>query len=173
MNPITEYQDYRRYMREFYEERKRNSYFTWREFASLSGFVSPTYLKLVCDGKTRLSKPGVAKVARAMGLEGFDYTFFALLVKFGNAKTDGEKESALQELEREARMNRIRLVDADEVFIVEQQFGHELGAGVAEVAVPGVAVLVPDLDDREVEVVGREDMAIIRPEGRQRELGFA
>ena len=115
MKPIVEYRDYRQYMRDFYEERKRNSYFTWREFASLSGFVSPTYLKLVCDGKTRLSKPGVAKVARAMGLEGFDYTFFALLVKFENAKTDGEKESALQELEREARMNRIRLVDADAI----------------------------------------------------------
>lgn len=115
MKPIVEYKDYRQYMREFYEERKRNSYFTWREFASLSGFVSPTYLKLVCDGKTRLSKPGVAKVARAMGLEGFDYTYFALLVKFGNAKNEVEKESALQELEREARMNKIRIVDADAI----------------------------------------------------------
>ena len=115
MKPIVEYKDYRQYMREFYEERKRSSYFTWREFASLSGFVSPTYLKLVCDGKTRLSKPGVAKVARAMGLEGFDYTYFALLVKFGNAKNEAEKESALQELEREARMNKIRIVDADAI----------------------------------------------------------
>jgi len=115
MKPIVEYKDYRQYMREFYEERKRSSYFTWREFASLSGFVSPTYLKLVCDGKTRLSKPGVAKVARAMGLEGFDYTYFALLVKFGNAKNEVEKESALQELEREARMNKIRIVDADAI----------------------------------------------------------
>lgn len=115
MKPIVEYRDYRLYMRDFYEERKRSSYFTWREFASLSGFVSPTYLKLVCDGKTRLSKPGVAKVARAMGLEGFDYTYFALLVKFGNAKNEVEKESALQELEREARMNKIRIVDADAI----------------------------------------------------------
>jgi hypothetical protein, TIGR02147 len=113
MKPIIEYRDYRQYMRDFYEERKRCSYFTWREFASLSGFVSPTYLKLVCDGKTRLSKPGIAKVARAMGLEGFDCTYFTLLVKFGNAKTDSEKELALKELEREARMNKIRIIDAD------------------------------------------------------------
>ena len=77
MKPITQYNDYRQYMCDFYEERKRSSYFTWRKFASLAGFVSPTYLKLVCDGKTRLSKPGIAKVARAMGLEGFDYTYFA------------------------------------------------------------------------------------------------
>ena len=113
MKPITEYQDYREYMRDFYAERKRSSYFTWRKFASLAGFASPAYLKLVSDGKTSLSKPGIAKAARAMGLEGFDYTYFALLVKFGNAKNESEKEAALQQLEREARMNKIRIVDAD------------------------------------------------------------
>ena len=52
MRPITEYQDYREYMRDFYAERKRSSYFTWRKFASLAGFTSPAYLKLVSDGKT-------------------------------------------------------------------------------------------------------------------------
>ena len=113
MNSITEYNDYRIYMRDFYEERKRISYFTWREFASLAGFVSPTYLKLVCDGKTRLSKPGVEKVARAMGLEGFDYNYFRLLVKFGNAKNADEKGEALRALGREASMNKIRIIDAD------------------------------------------------------------
>lgn len=113
MKPITEYQDYREYMRDFYAERKRSSYFTWRKFASLAGFASPAYLKLVSDGKTSLSKPGIAKAARAMGLEGFDYTYFALLVKFGNAKNDSEKEDALKELESEARMNKIRIVNAD------------------------------------------------------------
>ena len=113
MNSITEYNDYRIYMRDFYEERKRISYFTWREFASLAGFVSPTYLKLVCDGKTRLSKPGIEKVARAMGLEGFDYNYFRLLVKFGNAKNADEKGEALRALGREASMNKIRIIDAD------------------------------------------------------------
>ena len=99
MKPITEYQDYREYMRDFYAERKRCSYFTWRKFASLAGFASSAYLKLVSDGQTTLSKPGIPKVARAMGLEGFDYTYFTLLVKLGNAKNDDEKESALSELE--------------------------------------------------------------------------
>ena len=113
MKPITEYHDYRTYMRDFYEERKRVSYFTWRKFASLAGFVSPTYLKLVCDGKTKLSKPGIEKVARAMGLEGFDYTYFGLLVKFENAKNAVEKEAVLRELEREARLFKVRIVDAD------------------------------------------------------------
>ena len=113
MKPITEYHDYRAYMRDFYEERKRVSYFTWRQFASLAGFVSPTYLKLVCEGKSRLSKPGIAKVAKAMGLEGFDYTYFGLLVKFESAKDAAEKETILRELEREARLIKVRVVDAD------------------------------------------------------------
>ena len=113
MRPIVEYNDYRQYMRDFYEERKRVSYFTWRKFASLAGFVSPTYLKLVCDGKTRLSRPGIGKVAKAMELRGFDYTYFGLLVKFADAKDDTEKEAVLRELARETRMNKIRVIDAD------------------------------------------------------------
>ncbi|MBO4370016.1 MAG: TIGR02147 family protein, partial [Paludibacteraceae bacterium] len=43
MNPITDYQDYRQYMREFYEERKRVSDFSWREFTKLAGFSSSGY----------------------------------------------------------------------------------------------------------------------------------
>lgn len=113
MKPISEYHDYRRYMMDFYEERKRTSAFTWRAFAELAGFVSPSYLKLVCDGKTCLSKPGVPKVAHAMGLTGFDLTYFTLLVRFGNAKTDSAKKEAFDELQREARANRVRIIESD------------------------------------------------------------
>jgi uncharacterized protein (TIGR02147 family) len=48
MKPITEYQDYRRYMQDFYDERKKFG-FTWREFSKEAGFASPSYLKLVCE----------------------------------------------------------------------------------------------------------------------------
>ena len=50
MKPIVEYQDYRCYMQDYYDERKRVSSFSWREFARAAGFTSPTYLKLVCGG---------------------------------------------------------------------------------------------------------------------------
>jgi len=113
MKPITEYHDYRRYMQDFYEERKRSSAFTWREFAKLAGFVSPSYLKLVCDGKTNLSKPGIQKAAMAMGLSGFERTYFELLVKFCHAKTDELKKDLFAEMQREAKVNKIRIVDAD------------------------------------------------------------
>lgn len=113
MKAITEYRDYRAYMQDFYEERKRTSAFTWREFARLAGFVSPTYLKLVCDGKTRLSKPGVPKVANAMGLSGFECAYFELLVKLNHAKNDEERNSIYKEMMAAAKLNKVRILDAD------------------------------------------------------------
>lgn len=88
MKPITEYVDYRQYMRDYYEERKRVSYFSWREFAKIAGFSSSGYLKLVCDGKTRLSRIGAAKVAGAMELSGFGTQYFCLLVDYCDASDE-------------------------------------------------------------------------------------
>ena len=76
MKPVTEYQDYRVYMQDYYNERKRVSSFSWREFTRASGFTSPTYLKLVCEGKTRLSPLGADKVGSAMHLAGFELEYF-------------------------------------------------------------------------------------------------
>ena len=113
MKPILEYLNYRRYMHDFYEERKKSSAFSWREFAKLAGFVSPTYLKLVCDGKTNLSKPGIQKVAKAMGLEGFERTFFEHLVQLDHAKSDAEKKAVLAKIMQSAKENRMFVLNAD------------------------------------------------------------
>ena len=113
MKPITEYQDYRRYMQEFYEEEKRNSAFTWREFARLSGFVSPTYLKLVCEGKTRLKNDGVDRTARAMGLFGYEVDYFRAMVRYAHAKTDYDRKKAYDEMLGIAKENKVKVVDGD------------------------------------------------------------
>lgn len=113
MKPITEYQDYRRYMQEFYEEEKRNSAFTWREFARLSGFVSPTYLKLVCEGKTRLKNDGVDRTARAMGLIGYEVDYFRAMVRYAHAKTDYDRKKAYDEMLGIAKENKVKVVDGD------------------------------------------------------------
>ena len=68
MKSIVEYKDYRQYIQDYYDERKRSSAFTWREFAKLAGFASGSYLKLVCDGKTRLTEEGAKQTALAMGM---------------------------------------------------------------------------------------------------------
>ena len=55
MKLITEYQNYREFMLDYYEERKRTSVFSWREFSRLAGLTSSYYIQLVCNGKSRLS----------------------------------------------------------------------------------------------------------------------
>ena len=113
MKPITEYQNYREYMRDFYEERKRSSLFSWREFSKLAGFASPNFMQLVCEGKSRLSKTGVGKVADAMGLAGADRDYFFAMERFGDARSDSMKLQAFNEMQKIAKENRLRVVDAE------------------------------------------------------------
>ena len=51
MKEIVEYTDYRKFIQDYYDERKRSSAFTWRDFARDAGFSSAVYLKYVCEGK--------------------------------------------------------------------------------------------------------------------------
>ena len=113
MKAIYEYIDYRRYMQEFYEERKRCSAFSWREFSHLAGFSSSNYMKLVCDGKTRLSKVGVERVAMAMELEGSAKEYFAQMVVFADSGDEAKKNAALKRMRELAKENKVRTLSAD------------------------------------------------------------
>ena len=50
MKSILEYKDYRLYIQDYYDERKRQGAFSWREFCKNAGFSSPNFLQLVCKG---------------------------------------------------------------------------------------------------------------------------
>ena len=113
MESIFAYYDYREYMRTFYEERKRLSSFSWREFSRLSGFSSPNYLKVVCDGKSRLSSIGAVQVAVAMGLAGFESDYFAKMVAFNESKDESQKRELLADIRTIARENKVRVLDGD------------------------------------------------------------
>ena len=113
MRPITEYQDYRRFMGDYYEERKRTSVFSWREFAREAGFASPSYLKLVCEGKSSLSRVKMGQVAVAMRLAGYEVRYFEAMVNFGNAKNDEARKRYLGEMMDIARDHEVRVVDKD------------------------------------------------------------
>jgi uncharacterized protein (TIGR02147 family) len=113
MKPITEYQDYRKYMLDYFDWRKRSSAFSWREFSKIAGFSSPSYLKLVCDGKSSLSRVGVPLVAAAMGLNEFECEYFKLMVEFTNAKDDDKKKEAFLKMKGLASEQHARVLNAD------------------------------------------------------------
>lgn len=113
MNVIYEYQDYRQFMLDFYNESKKKAAFTWRDFSKAAGFASPSYLKLVCDGKSALSRVGIPKVATAMGLAGSESEYFKNMVEFCNAKDDKKKIFFFNEMSRIAAEQRVRVLNAD------------------------------------------------------------
>ena len=112
MKTIFEYRDYRVYIRDFYESRKKCSAFTWREFAKLAGFSSSGFLKLVCDGKTRLSKVGVEKVLSAMNLSGAQAEYFRLMVSFCDSQQPDVRRTSFERMMKIASENRVEFLEA-------------------------------------------------------------
>jgi uncharacterized protein (TIGR02147 family) len=113
MKPIIEYTDFRKFMRDFYEERKRCSAFSWREFSKIAGFSSPSYMKVVCDGKSKLSRIGIERTGAAMGLAGFEMDYFRAMVKFGQAEVESKKVDAYEEMLSIAKVYKVRVLEGD------------------------------------------------------------
>jgi uncharacterized protein (TIGR02147 family) len=114
MKEIVEYTDYRKFIQDYYDERKRTSAFTWRDFARDAGFSSAVYLKYVCEGKKNLSIAAAGSVANAMGLAGFENTYFVLMVSYAHAKSDVAKRAAFEERCALARAHKVRVLGNEE-----------------------------------------------------------
>ena len=113
MKPIVEYSDFRQYMLDYYEERKHRSVFSWREFSKIAGFTSSSYMKVVCDGKSKLSRIGVERTGAAMGLVGFEMEYFRAMVEFGQAATEEKKKAAYENMLAIAKVHKVRVLEGD------------------------------------------------------------
>lgn len=113
MKSITDYRNYRAFIQDYYEEKKRSSAFSWREFAKRAGFASGSYLKLVCDGHTRLTADGAEKTAAAMNLSHFEHHYFLLMVEYENAKDDAKRKRAFEEMLALAHANKVNVLGED------------------------------------------------------------
>jgi len=114
MKEIVEYTDYRKYILDYYEERKRSSVFSWQKFAQDAGFSSAVFLKYVCEGKKNLSVGSAGSVASAMGLAGYEQAYFVLMVSYAHAKGDEAKRAAFEERCALAKAHKMRVLGNDE-----------------------------------------------------------
>ena len=114
MKEIVEYTDYRKFIQDYYDERKRSSAFSWHAFAQKAGFSSDVYLKYVCEGKKNLSVGAAGSVANAMGLVGFEYDYFVLMVSYAHAKSDEAKRAAFEERCALANAHKMRILGSEE-----------------------------------------------------------
>ncbi len=119
MKSVIEYEDYRSFMNDYYQWKKRTSAFSWREFTKKGGFTSPNYLKLVCEGMSGLSKNGIERAADAMELVGAEREYFRQLVKFGQAKKDADKKAAYSEMKDIASAHKVRVLEGESMSFYE------------------------------------------------------
>lgn len=90
---IYEYQDYREYLRDYYEFKKETcNGFSLRSFSNHIGFKTKDFIWRVMQGSRNLSAASVARVIQAMHLESHEADFFAALVGFNQSKRTEERD---------------------------------------------------------------------------------
>lgn len=93
MQPIFEFIDYRKYLSDYYQNKKEIShYFSYRYFSQKIGINSPSFLKNVIEGKRNLTSQMAERFSKALGLNAKEKIYFHNLVLFNQAKTSSEKQ---------------------------------------------------------------------------------
>jgi uncharacterized protein (TIGR02147 family) len=93
MDRIFAYIDYRKFLGDYYVDKKRTTrHFSHRYFAMKAGVKSPVLLKQVIDGKRNLTSLMIEKFAQALCLNKKESVFFRNLVLFNQARTAFDKQ---------------------------------------------------------------------------------
>lgn len=86
MPQIFEYQQYREYLKDFYQEQKAvKSGFTYARFSEKAQLGSPNYYKLVMDGEKNLTGNNIIRFCQGLGLQSHEADYFEALVQFNQA----------------------------------------------------------------------------------------
>jgi uncharacterized protein (TIGR02147 family) len=119
LGSIFAYADFRRYLRDFYTDRKsRVARFSFRAFARAAGFASPNFILMVMEGKKNLTEESAARLAEAMGLPEEEAAHFQDLVRFGQAKDVATRGRVLESLDaRQRRAGPALLGDDDAAYL--------------------------------------------------------
>lgn len=109
------YQDFRAFLRAYYERRKsQKKGFSLRAFSQRVGLRSPNYLKLVMDGDRGLGPELAMRFATACGLIGDARDYFCILAAFNQAKTMATREQHYARLRGFQRYRATHRLDASQ-----------------------------------------------------------
>ena len=115
MKHLYEYMNYRDYLRDSYDEKKRDHpFYSFRLFSQKAGFSSPNFLKLVIDAKRNLSKESVFKFSKALSHNKKEAEYFENLVFFNQSKTLEEKNAYLSKLMKYRRKSDPKKIEESE-----------------------------------------------------------
>lgn len=92
MRSIFEYTNYREYLADWCtDQRRESSPFSARSFSRTAGLASPSYLKMVMDGKRNILSETIAGFAAALKFSAEESRFFEDMVLFNQARTHSAK----------------------------------------------------------------------------------
>jgi uncharacterized protein (TIGR02147 family) len=96
---LFDYFDYREFLQDYYLfHKRRNSAYSYRLFARKAKLGSPNYLKLVVDGKRRITDRTLYQFARGLGLNRDEEKYFRELVMYQEVSDPDSKELHLRSL---------------------------------------------------------------------------
>jgi uncharacterized protein (TIGR02147 family) len=99
VNVLEEYTDYRAFMRDYYDEQKKNtSYFSYRYFCKKAALSAPSLFPEVMHGKRNLTERTIAAFCRGFGFEGLKAEFFKALVLYTQSEDEVLRQNYLEQM---------------------------------------------------------------------------
>lgn len=95
---IYDYLDYRAFMRDQIAWLKQYEALSDRKLAERGGFGSPSFLKMLCDGRRRLTTKNLVAVSKSLGLDLRQTKFLEALMNFVHADGLDEKNHCFAEI---------------------------------------------------------------------------
>ena len=104
---IFEYLDYREFLKDYYQQKKNaNPSFSLRVFSDKIGFKAKDFISRIMNGDKNLSIQSIPKVAKGLKLGKHETSFFMGLVKFNQARSMDERNTAFEEMQEVLKVIR-------------------------------------------------------------------
>ena len=93
MIKVFDYTDYRRYLEDWYTEKKKETKtFSYQMMTEKAGFANRGFVYLLVNGKRSISRDNCMKLSRALGHDRYEEEYFENLVAFNQAKGIKEQD---------------------------------------------------------------------------------
>jgi uncharacterized protein (TIGR02147 family) len=114
MQRIEFYDDFRKFLSDFYEDQKRRfPHFSYRYFCRKAGLKSPSHVVEIMNGRRKLTSKMMGSFIKGLGLTESDARYFTTLVQFNQSKNSTEKQQLLLQMRGMKRKVRQALISTD------------------------------------------------------------
>ncbi len=125
MPSIFEYLDFRKFLHDFYAEKKqKNPNFSYQVWAHTAGFRSKSYFPELISGKKLIADDAIDTVAKSIGLDGKAFSFFEALIAFNQSRTHDQKIRTWAKLTEFNRRSNARILVRDKHDFYRQWYHH-------------------------------------------------